>query len=99
MDRNCPPYTNTYSSLESEPKMLVDVSANTYEETKKILHARYGDKNCIIQAHLDYLEDIKPIQFPSAEELNTTHIECIAASRLHVHFVKMSNAYGRVLAP
>jgi hypothetical protein len=43
--------------LEGEPKMLVDgiaVTATTYEETKKILHARYGDKNRIIQAHLDY---------------------------------------------
>jgi hypothetical protein len=65
--------------LEGEQKMLVDgipVTANTYEETKKILHARYGDKNRIIQAHLDYLVEIKPIQFPSAEALNTMFIEC-----------------------
>jgi hypothetical protein len=43
--------------LEAEPKMLVDgiaVTATTYEETKKILQARYGDKNRIIQAHLNY---------------------------------------------
>jgi hypothetical protein len=47
--------------LDGEPKMPVDgisVTATSYEETKKILHARYGDKNRIIQAHLDYLEEI-----------------------------------------
>jgi len=43
--------------LAGEPKMLVDgiaVTANTYEETKKILLARYGDTSRIIQAHLDF---------------------------------------------
>jgi hypothetical protein len=41
--------------LEGKPKMLVDgiaVTANTYEETNKILLARYGDTNRIIRAHL-----------------------------------------------
>jgi len=50
--------------LEGEPKHLVDgiaVTAEIYRETKRILHAKYGDKNRIIQAHLDYLEDLKPI--------------------------------------
>jgi len=50
--------------LEGEPKPLVGgitVTAETYEETKRILHARYGDKNRIIQSHLDYLGDLKPI--------------------------------------
>jgi hypothetical protein len=49
--------------LEGEPKRLVDgivVTANTYGETKKILLARYGDTNCIIQAHLDFLENLPP---------------------------------------
>jgi len=44
-------FLRTY--FEGEPKMLVDgiaLTANTYEETKKILLARYGDMNCIIQA-------------------------------------------------
>jgi hypothetical protein len=43
--------------LEGEPKMLVDgiaVTANTNEETKNILLARYGDIKHIIQAHLDF---------------------------------------------
>ncbi|KDR08154.1 hypothetical protein L798_02315 [Zootermopsis nevadensis] len=47
--------------LEGEPKMLVDgiaITASTYEETKRILHTRYGDRNRIIQAHLDYPEEM-----------------------------------------
>jgi hypothetical protein len=87
--------------LEGEPKMLVGgiaVTANTYEETKKILHARYGDKNRIIQAHLDYLE-IKPIQFPSAEALNTTYIECNRPIHALRALGEDVNGYGRVLAP
>ena len=50
--------------LEGEAKHLVGgiaVTAENYEETKRILHAKYGDKNSINQAHLDYLEDLKPI--------------------------------------
>ena len=45
--------------LEGESKMLVDgiaVTDSVYEDTKKILHDRYGDKNRTIQAHSDYLE-------------------------------------------
>jgi len=41
--------------LAGEAKMLVGeitVTANTYEETKRILLERYGDMNRIIQAHL-----------------------------------------------
>jgi hypothetical protein len=37
--------------LEGEPKLLVEgiaVSASTYEDTKRILRARYGDRNRII---------------------------------------------------
>jgi hypothetical protein len=55
--------------LESEPKMLVDgiaVTASAYDDTKKILHDRYGDKNRLIQAHLDYLEEVTAIRFASA---------------------------------
>jgi hypothetical protein len=50
--------------LKGEPKLLVEgipVSASTFEDTKRILHARYGDQNRIIQDHLDYLEDVMPI--------------------------------------
>jgi len=40
--------------LEGELKMLVDgiaVTASAYEDTKKILHDRYSDRNRIIQVH------------------------------------------------
>ena len=57
----------------SEPKRLLDgVSATeeTYEQKKKILQARTGDKNQIIQAHLDYSEDIQPAPSHSPDALN-----------------------------
>jgi hypothetical protein len=82
--------------------MLVDgiaVTAAAYEDTKKILHDRYGDKNRIIQAHVDYSEEVTPIQFASPEALNITYIECnrrIQALRALGEIVK---AYGRVLVP
>ena len=47
--------------LHGEPKMLVQriaIVADTHEETKRILLARYGNKNTIIQTHLDYLENV-----------------------------------------
>ena len=59
--------------------MLVDgvaVTAGTYEETKKILLARYGDTNRIIQAHLDFLEGLPPVTSATPDDLNTTFIEC-----------------------
>jgi hypothetical protein len=85
--------------LEGEPNILVDgiaVIASAYEDTKKILHDRYGDKNRIIQAHLDHLREVTPMRFGSAEAQNTTHIECnrrIQALRALGENVK---AYGRV---
>jgi hypothetical protein len=82
--------------------MLVDgiaVTANTYEETKKILLTRYGDTNRIIQSHLDFLERLPPSASSSPEDLNTTCIEChhrIQALRALGKDVKV---YGRVLVP
>jgi hypothetical protein len=64
--------------LEGEPKMLVEGIAglaDTYE-TKRIPLSRYGDKNRIIEAHLDYLEHIQPIQCPTPDALNSAFIEC-----------------------
>ena len=64
--------------LEGKPKHLVDgiaVTAETYEETKLILHTKYGDKNRIIRAHLDYLEDLKSMRSATPELLNTTYVE------------------------
>jgi len=65
--------------LEGEkigPVAGIAVNASVYEDTKKILYDRYGDKNRIIQAHLHYLEEVTPIWYASAEALNTTYIEC-----------------------
>ena len=65
--------------LEGDTRRLVDgiaMTEETYEQTKKILHAWYGDKNRIIQAHLDYLEDLQPAQSESPKALNSTYVEC-----------------------
>lgn len=88
--------------LEGEPKHLIEgiaVIADTYEETKRILQARYGDKNRIIQAHLDYLEAIKPIQYPTPEALNLTFIDCHRRIEALKALGEDVNGYGRVLAP
>jgi hypothetical protein len=88
--------------LEGEPKRLIEgiaVTASTYEDTKRILRARYGDRNRIIQAHLDYLEDITPISTASPEMLNTTFIECNRRIQALQALGEDVNAYGRVLAP
>ena len=88
--------------LEEEPNHLVEgiaVIAETYEETKKILEARYGDKNRIIQAHLDYLEDVKPIKYVTPEALNSTYIDCNRRIQALRSLGEDVNRYGRVLAP
>jgi hypothetical protein len=53
----------------------ISVVADTYEETKRILLARYGDKNLIIQANLHYLENMRPIQYRTPDALKTGFIE------------------------
>ena len=88
--------------LEGEPKMLVEgiaVVADTYAETKRILLARYGDKNRIIQAHLDYLENVRPIQYPTPDALNTAFIECHRRIQALRALGEDVNGYGRVIAP
>jgi hypothetical protein len=87
--------------LEGEPKMLVDgiaVTASAYEDTQKILRDRYGDKNRIIEAHLDYLEEVTPIRFASVEALNTMYIECNRRIQA-LQALGDVKAYGRVLVP
>jgi hypothetical protein len=88
--------------LEGEPKMLVDgiaVTASTYEETKKILLARYGDTNRIIQAHLDFIEGLTPVTSATPDELNTTFIECQRRIQALRALGEDVNGYGRVLIP
>lgn len=76
----------------------IAVIAETYEETKKILQTRYGDRNRIIQAHLDFLEDVKRIKFATPEALNTTFIECNRRIQALRALGEDVNGYGRVLA-
>ena len=88
--------------LEGEPKRLVDgtaVTEETYEQTKKILKARYGDKNRISQSHLDYLEALPSARLDSPEELNTTYVECHRRIQALKALGENTDAYGRVLAP
>jgi hypothetical protein len=37
----------------------IAVTGQTYEQTKRILQSRYGDKNRIIQVHVDSLGNLK----------------------------------------
>jgi len=82
--------------------MLVDgiaVTANTYEETKKILLARYGDTNRIIQSHLDFLKSLPLATSATPDELNTTFIECHRRIQALRALGEDVNGYGRVLVP
>lgn len=88
--------------LEGEPKFLVDgiaITGETYGQTKQILHSRYGDKNRIIQAHIDYLEGLKPTYSASPEELNDTFIECQRRIHALAALGEDVDVYGRILAP
>jgi hypothetical protein len=91
-----------YGYLEGEPKILVEgiaVFADTKEETKKTLLSRYGDKNRIIQSHVDYLENVRPIQYPTPDALNSVFIEYQRRIQaLRALWVDV-NGYGRVIAP
>jgi hypothetical protein len=87
--------------LEREPKHLVGgiaVTAENYEETKRTSHDKYGDKNCIIQAHLDYLEDLKPIRSAAPDLLNTTYVECNRRLQALRALGENIDNYGRILA-
>jgi hypothetical protein len=82
--------------------MLVDliaVTADTYEETNRILLARYGDTNRIIQAYLDFLEGLPPAKSATSQELNTTFIECHRRVQELRGLGEDVNGYGRVLIP
>jgi hypothetical protein len=88
--------------LNGEPKHLVDgiaITAETYEETRRILHATYGDNNRIIHAHLDYLEDIKPMRSSTLNLLNTTYVECNRRLQALRALGENVDNYGRILAP
>jgi hypothetical protein len=77
----------------------IDVTANTYEETKRILIARYGDTNRIIQAHLDFLEGLPPVKSATPNELKTIFIECHRRVQVLRALGGDVNGYGRVFIP
>ena len=88
--------------LEGEPKHLVDgiaVTEETYEETRRISHTKYGDKIRIIQTHLDYLEELKPIRSAAPEQLNTTYVECNRRLQALRALAENIDNYGKILAP
>ncbi len=67
------------SYLRDKPQRLtsgIAITADSYEDTKKSLHQRYGDENQIIQAHVDYLENLFPAQDPTPQALSNLFIEC-----------------------
>ena len=74
------------------------VTAENCEETKRILHAKYGDNNRIIQAHLDYLEDLKPIRSATPDLMNTTYVECNRRLQALRALGENIDNYGRILA-
>ncbi|GFU23450.1 integrase catalytic domain-containing protein [Nephila pilipes] len=86
-------------NLDGEAKRLVDGIGDTYETTKKLLEDKYGDKDRIIHSHLDYLENLKPVQHPSPMELNDLYIECNRRFQALNALGENTEAYGRILAP
>ncbi|GFU47031.1 integrase catalytic domain-containing protein [Nephila pilipes] len=65
--------------LDAEAKRLVDgisITADTYTMTKEILKSKYCNKDKIIQAHLDYLENLTPIKDLSQSALKELYIDC-----------------------
>jgi hypothetical protein len=91
--------------LEGEPKMLVEgiaVTANTYEDTKRILVAKYGDPNRIIQAHLDFFFFFGKFASSTGchpEGMKFTYIECHRRIQTLRALGEDVNRYGRVFAP
>ncbi|XP_055932080.1 uncharacterized protein LOC129962358 [Argiope bruennichi] len=88
--------------LQDEPKRLVDgisIIADTYEAIKKLLMDKYGDKNRIIQAHLDFLENLTPIRNLSPTSLNEVFIECNRRLQALRALGEDVNSYGRILTP
>jgi hypothetical protein len=84
--------------LEGETKMVDGICDCAYEETKKILLARYGDTNCTTENHFDFLEGLPPSKSATPDKLNITFIEC--HRRVHaLRVLEDVNGYGRVMIP
>lgn len=90
------------SYLQGEPKNLVDgisVTAATYEQTKQILRSKYGDKNKIIQSHIDFLENLNTSVSDNPEALNATYVECHRRIQALRALGEDVDSFGRILAP
>ncbi|GBN12603.1 hypothetical protein AVEN_235879-1, partial [Araneus ventricosus] len=88
--------------LKDEPARLVDgisITSETYETVKNILKNRYCDKNRIIQAHLDFLENITPVSNPTPMSLNNIFMECNRRLQALTALGEDINEYGRILTP
>ena len=77
----------------------IAVTADTYEDTKRILFARYGDTNRIVQTHLDFLEGLPPAKSATPDERNTTFIECRSRVQAFRALGENVNCCGTVLKP
>jgi len=77
----------------------IAVTSNMYEKTKKILLARYGDTNRIIQAHLDFLETQPSATSATPDETKSTFIECHRRIQELRALGEYVYGYGRVLVP
>lgn len=75
------------------------VTSDTYEETKRFQHVKYGDKNCNFETLLDCLEDLKPRPPTTPELLNTTYVECDHQLEGLQGLGENIHTYGRTLAP
>ncbi|GFQ90355.1 integrase catalytic domain-containing protein [Trichonephila clavata] len=88
--------------LDAEAKRLVDgisITADTYTMTKEILKSKYGNKDKIIQAHLDYLENLALIKDLSPSVLNELYIDCNRRLQALDALGEKTQSYGRILAP
>ncbi|GFR03285.1 integrase catalytic domain-containing protein [Trichonephila clavata] len=88
--------------LDAEAKRLVDgisITADTYTMAKEILKSKYGNKDKIIQAHLDYLENLTPIKDLSPSALNELYIDCNRRLQALDALGEKKQSYGRILAP
>ncbi|GFU53508.1 integrase catalytic domain-containing protein [Nephila pilipes] len=88
--------------LDAEAKRLVDgisITADTYTMTKEILKSKYGNKDKIIQAHLDYLENLTPIKDLSPSALNEMYIDCNKRLQALDALDEKTQSYERILAP
>jgi len=57
------------------------------------------ETNRIIQAHLDFLESLRPATSATPDELNTTFIDCHRRIQALRALREDVNGYGRVLVP